>query len=170
MPRPPIERSVGEVPRITLFKPAGVPARDLEQLQLTVDELEAIRLVDLEGLSHEQAAEAMGVSRQTVGRVLERGRAKVAEALVEGKAILIGGGQYRVEPGRLRCFACQELWVAATEEPGRASVCPRCGSTDVGACWGAGGHCRRSRGGSGHDGPYGPGYRGGRRQGGDAQA
>ena len=101
MPRPPIERAVSGVPRITLFKPAGVPGRELEQLRLAVDELEAIRLVDLEGLSHEQAAEAMGVSRQTVGRVLERGRAKVAEALVGGKAILIGGGQYRVEPRQL---------------------------------------------------------------------
>ena len=92
MARPPIERAVGAVPRITLFKPAGVPARELEQLQLTVDELEAIRLVDLEGLSHEQAAEAMGVSRQTVGRVLERGRAKVAEALVGGLTAGIIGG------------------------------------------------------------------------------
>jgi predicted DNA-binding protein (UPF0251 family) len=96
MPRPPIERAVAGVPRVTLFKPAGVPARELEHLRLAVDELEAIRLVDLEGFSHEQAAGAMGVSRQTVGRVLERGRAKVAEALVGGKAILIGGGQYRV--------------------------------------------------------------------------
>jgi predicted DNA-binding protein (UPF0251 family) len=96
MPRPPIERAVAGSPRVTLFKPAGIPARELEHLQLAVDELEAIRLVDLEGLSHEEAAEAMGVSRQTVGRVLERGRARVAEALVDGKAILIGGGHYRV--------------------------------------------------------------------------
>ena len=96
MPRRPIERAVAGVPRITLFKPAGVPARELEQLQLAVDELEALRLVDLEGLTQEQAAEEMGISRQTVGRVLERGRAKVAEALVGGKAILIGGGRYRV--------------------------------------------------------------------------
>ena len=110
MPRPPIERSVAGVPRITLFKPAGVPARELDRLRLAVDELEAIRLVDLEGLSHEQAAEALGVSRQTVGRVLERGRAKVADALVGGKAIEISGGQYRVEPQKLRCFACQEQW------------------------------------------------------------
>ena len=96
MARQPIERAVAGVPRVTLFKPAGVPTRELEQLQLAVDELEAIRLVDLEGLTHEQASEEMGVSRQTVGRVLERGRAKVAEALVDGKAILIGGGRYRV--------------------------------------------------------------------------
>ena len=96
MPRPPIERFVAGVPRVTMFKPAGVPARELEELELAVDEFEAIRLVDLEGLNHEQAAEALGVSRQTAGRVLERGRAKVAEALVGGKAILITGGQYRV--------------------------------------------------------------------------
>ena len=140
MPRPPIERSVGGVPRITLFKPAGVPARELEQLRLAVDELEAIRLVDLEGLSHEQAAEAMGVSRQTVGRVLERGRAKVAEALVGGKAILIGGGQYRVESRQMRCFSCHRRWAAGPEaEP--ATSCPACGSSDVGVCWGAGDRC-----------------------------
>jgi uncharacterized protein len=96
VPRRPIERAVAGAPRITLFKPAGIPARELEHLQLAVDELEAIRLVDLEGLSHREAAETMGVSRQTVGRVLKRGRAKVAEALVNGRAILIGGGHYRV--------------------------------------------------------------------------
>jgi predicted DNA-binding protein (UPF0251 family) len=144
LPRPPIERSVAGVPHITLFKPAGVPARELEQLRLGVDELEAIRLVDLEGLSHEQAAEAMGVSRQTVGRVLEKGRARVAEALVGGKAILIGGGQYRVEPRRMRCFVCRARWVEAGEDP--ASACPECGSADVGACWGPGDHCGEGSG------------------------
>jgi uncharacterized protein len=155
MPRPPIERSVAGVPRVTLFKPAGVPARELERLQLAVDELEAMRLVDLEGLSHEQAAEVMGVSRQTVGRVLERGRAKVAEALVAGKAILIGGGQYRVEPQQWCCFSCEERWMA---EPGAAS-CPKCGSPDVGVCWGGGDRCGRRRGGrSGHG--AGPGHHG----------
>ncbi|HEX5641455.1 MAG TPA: DUF134 domain-containing protein [Thermoleophilia bacterium] len=144
MPRPPIERAVSGVPRVTLFKPAGVPTRELEQLQLGVDELEAIRLVDLEGLSHEQAAEVMGVSRQTVGRVLERGRGRVAEALVGGKAILIGGGQYRVEPRRMRCFACQARWVEQGEDA--ATVCPECGARDVGICWGAGERCGDGRG------------------------
>jgi uncharacterized protein len=142
MPRRPIERSVAGVPRITLFKPAGVPARELEQLRLGIDELEAIRLVDLEGLSHEQAAEAMGVSRQTVGRVLERGRTRVAEALVGGKAILIGGGQYRVESRRMRCFACQSRWAEGDQA---AVACPKCGSTDIGPCWGAGDRCGQGR-------------------------
>lgn len=161
MPRPPIERTVSGLPRITLFKPAGVPARDLEQLQLGVDELEAIRLVDLEGLSHEQAAEVMGVSRQTVGRVLERGRGRVAEALVGGKAILIGGGQYRVEPRRLRCFVCQARWTDTGEVP--APACPECGATDVAICWGPGDRCGQGRG-RAQEG-QGPGPRGGGGQG-----
>jgi len=144
MSRPPIERAVGGVPRVTLFKPAGVPGRELEQLPLAVDELEAIRLVDLEGLSHEQAAAVMGVSRQTVGRVLERGRAKVAEALVAGKAILIGGGQYRVEARQLCCASCGAVW---TTETGLAapSVCPSCGSAEVHTCWDPEGRCGMDR-------------------------
>ena len=146
MPRPPIERSVGGVPRVTLFKPAGVPARELEQLALAIDELEAIRLVDLEGLSHEQAASVMGVSRQTVGRVLERGRAKVAEALVAGKAIIIGGGQYRVELRSMCCFSCQTVWKAEGEDTAEP-VCPSCASRDVGVCWNEAVRCGRRRGG-----------------------
>ena len=156
MARPPIERAVEGVPRITLFKPAGVPARELEQLQLTVDELEAIRLVDLEALSHEQAAEAMGVSRQTVGRVLERGRAKVAEALVGGKAILIGGGQYRVAAD-----ACAALPVRSSGSPmpksrSRVASCPKCGSTDVAPAGAPGARCGRQNGRDDRDGPRGP--------------
>ncbi|HOU27950.1 MAG TPA: DUF134 domain-containing protein [Thermoleophilia bacterium] len=168
MPRPPIERTVSGVPRVTLFKPAGVPVRDLEQLRLGVDELEALRLVDLEGLTHEQAAEVMGVSRQTVGRVLERGRTRVAEALVGGKAILIDGGQYRVEPRRMRCHACQARWTTTGDET--ATACPECGATDVGLCWGPGdGRGGRGRGrGPGREpceSGRGPGRGGGRGQG-----
>jgi uncharacterized protein len=153
VPRPPIERAVAGVPRVTVFKPAGVPARELEQLQLAVDELEAIRLVDLEALSHERAAEAMGVSRQTVGRVLERGRAKVAQALVGGKAILIGGGQYRVEPRQMRCFSCHRRYVVGLEAESVTS-CPVCGSADVGVCWSGSDRCgsRRGHGASGDHG------------------
>ncbi len=169
MPRPPIERAVGGVPRVTLFKPAGVPGRDLEQLPLAVDELEAIRLVDLEGLSHEQAAAAMAVSRQTVGRVLERGRAKVAEALVGGKAILIGGGQYRVEPRQLCCSVCGTLWAAAADSP-LPAACPSCGSANVGTCWDPAGRCgmgQRGRTGGGGRGCDAGGRHGKGRHGGD---
>ena len=168
MARPPIERAVGGVPRVTLFKPAGVPGRELEQLPLTVDELEAIRLVDLEGLSHEQAASAMGVSRQTVGRVLERGRATVAEALVGGKAILIGGGQYRVERRQLCCSACGAMWTAPSDA-GPAAACPSCASPDVGTCWDPAGRCGMGRGGRGRGCGAGGGHHRGGRGGGRAE-
>ena len=161
MPRPPIERAVGAVPRVTLFKPAGVPGRELEQLPLAIDELEAIRLVDLEGLSHEQAAVAMGVSRQTVGRMLERGRAKVAEALVAGKAILIGGGQYRVEQRELCCASCGAVWTGDADATSPAA-CPSCGSPEVRTCWGGVGRCGQARGAHGRGmgaGSPGPGCR-----------
>jgi predicted DNA-binding protein (UPF0251 family) len=152
--RPPIERLVAGVPRVMLFKPAGVPARELEQSRLGIDELEAMRLVDGEGLSHEQAAERMGVSRQTVGRVLEVGRRKVVNALADGKAILIDGGQYRVGPQRWRCRECNAVFDAEyeVEEP----ACPACGSSNVSLCLGFGDGCgkggRWRRGGEASDG------------------
>jgi predicted DNA-binding protein (UPF0251 family) len=153
MPRPPIERLIGAPPRATLFKPAGVPARDLERVPLALDELEAIRLVDLEGLSHEQAAAVMGVSRQTIGRILEQGRARVAEALVASKAILIGGGSYRVAPRRLCCLTCGNAW--CTEETAVNATCPSCGSATVSTCWDPVGGCgidpERREGGGGGD-------------------
>jgi predicted DNA-binding protein (UPF0251 family) len=64
----------------------------LEEVALSVDELEALRLADLEGLYHDGAAERMRVSRATFGRIVEAARRKVAEALVHGKALKIGGG------------------------------------------------------------------------------
>ena len=87
------------LPRASFFKPAGVPARVLEQVDLTVDELEALRLTDVEQLSHEEAAGRLGVSRQTVGRVVDSAHRKVADALVNGKALAIGGGPYRLTCG-----------------------------------------------------------------------
>jgi predicted DNA-binding protein (UPF0251 family) len=78
----------------------------LEEVVLTVDEFEAIRLADLENLYQEQAAEKMNVSRQTFGRIIEAAHKKVAEALVEGKALKIAGGEY--EKAVTRKFRCME--------------------------------------------------------------
>lgn len=74
------------------FKPRGVPMPDLEQVALTLDGLEALRLADLEGLYQEEAAERMGVSRATFARILAAARKTVADALVHGKAVEISGG------------------------------------------------------------------------------
>ncbi len=87
MPRPAIQRQIGYCLSATHFKPQGIPMRLLETVELAQDELEAVRLTDLEGMYQEQAAEQMGVSRQTLGNVLKRAHRKIAEALVEGKAI-----------------------------------------------------------------------------------
>lgn len=92
MARPEKRRFVVRPPRAGLFKPAGVPARELEEVSLTLDGYEAIRLVDLEGMDHSAAAEELGVSRPTLTRILARARRTVAEALAGGKALSIEGG------------------------------------------------------------------------------
>jgi uncharacterized protein len=72
---------------------------ELEVISLQLDELEALRLADQEGLYHEGAAERMGVSRVTFGRILQKAHAKVAEALLEGKALIIGEGPIQFDAG-----------------------------------------------------------------------
>ncbi len=92
MPRPRHFRRVGCLPQANFYKPRGIPLSALQHITLTVDELEAIRLTDLEGLYQEQAAEKMNISRQTLGRILESAHKKIADALVNGKALSIEGG------------------------------------------------------------------------------
>jgi predicted DNA-binding protein (UPF0251 family) len=70
------------------FKPVGIPMGQLESLSVGLDELEAIRLADVEGLYQEEAARRMGVSRPTYARILNSARAKVGRALLEGKALI----------------------------------------------------------------------------------
>lgn len=98
MPRPKKCRWVGARPQTALFKPHGLPMNRLEQVDLAADELEAIRLADWENLSHEQAAEAMNISRATFGRIVGHARQCIADALIHGKAIVIGGGPVDYQP------------------------------------------------------------------------
>ena len=92
MPRPCCQRRVGCRPDATYFKPAGAPLRALEEVVLTLDELEALRLADFNGQYQEQAAEQMKISRATFARIVESARKKVADALLHGKALRIEGG------------------------------------------------------------------------------
>lgn len=92
MARPEKLRRIGCVAGGRGFKPIGRPARDLEVATLRLDELEALRLADLEGLYQEAAAERMGVSRPTFARILSRARATVARALFEEQLLVIGDG------------------------------------------------------------------------------
>ena len=94
MPRPFSRRFVGWQPGASLFKPAGVPAGELELVVLSLDEVEALRLADLNGDYQEAAADQMKISRATFARIIESARRKVADALVHGKAL-----QIQTEPG-----------------------------------------------------------------------
>ena len=89
-------RWVTDVPEVQFFKPAGVPLRALQVVELTVEEVETLRLVDLENLTQDEAALRMGISRRTLWNDLMAARKKVAFALVNGQAIQIRGGAYSV--------------------------------------------------------------------------
>jgi predicted DNA-binding protein (UPF0251 family)/predicted Fe-Mo cluster-binding NifX family protein len=94
MGREPKCRRVESIPKVTVFKPAGIPLSCLKEVVVKLEELEAIRLKDLLGLEQEEGAERMGVSRPTFQRILMEGREKIATALIEGQAIRIEGGNY----------------------------------------------------------------------------
>jgi predicted DNA-binding protein (UPF0251 family) len=89
MARPRKCRFVGCRPNAYYFKPRGIPLFKLEEVSLHMDEVEALRLADYEGLYHEDAAQRMKISRATFGRILDQARRKVAEALLKGKALRI---------------------------------------------------------------------------------
>jgi predicted DNA-binding protein (UPF0251 family) len=89
MSRPKKVRCISCQPNALFFKPRGIPLIHLEEVGLSIDELEAIRLADYEGFYHEQAAEKMKISRPTFGRILGEARHKLAEVLIEGKALRI---------------------------------------------------------------------------------
>ncbi len=127
MVRPKKCRWVCSEPFVDYFKPRGVPMTALEKVDLTVDELEAVRLKDLEGLDQEHAADAMKISQPTFHRVLESAHHKIAEGLVKGKAIRIEGGDYVIWKGErlFKCCDCQSRW----KEPlgtARPVNCPKC--------------------------------------------
>src|SRR3972149_5679670 len=108
MSSPPKCRRVEFLPDVTYFKPAGIPLRDLEEVRLSIEEAEALRLKDLEGLEQEQGAEKMNISRPTFQRILASARQKVADALLNGKAIRIEGGNFEMTWRRFRCLKGHE--------------------------------------------------------------
>jgi uncharacterized protein len=152
MPRPVKPRCVRGKPPHGFFKPQGIPLRLLETVSLTVEELEALRLADIEELYHEDAAERMEVSRPTFHRVLKEARRKVASALVEGKALEIEGGNY-ILSGETRIFECVECghtWEEAFGSGVKAceAACALCGGAVTRQGCGRG---RARRGGRGGD-------------------
>lgn len=96
MVRPRLCRRILAEPNITYFKPRGIPLRQLNETILTVDEFEALRLKDLLGFEQENCAENMRISQPTFNRIIVSARKKIADAIVNGKAIRIEGGNYRL--------------------------------------------------------------------------
>lgn len=127
MVRPRLQRRVHGEFSATFFKPAGIPVRELDTINLTFDELEAVRLTDLEDLYQADAAEKMNVSRQTLGNIVKSAHKKIAEALIRGKAIKIEGGTVEYMRKLYYCPACESTFPAADAQKN----CPDCNNTDV---------------------------------------
>ena len=130
MPRPSRCRRVCCEPLVRLFAPQGTEGT--EPVVLLVEEYEAIRIVDLEKRTHDQCAQQMQISRTTATEIYEKARFKIADAIVNGKPLVIEGGNYRICqessccacPGRCRRntvarAAAQELSLIHISEPTR---------------------------------------------------
>ncbi len=131
--RPQRCRAIGSAPEATQFKPAGVPLSACTIITLTLDEYEALRLADYQGLYHEDAAGHMNVSRATFGRIVTSARRKVAQVLVEGQALEIHGGNvmhtpHRTGPGGFCiCPSCETRVPHEAGKPCIKQECPQCG-------------------------------------------
>ena len=132
--RPKRKRLIRFNPEITYFKPIGIPLRFLQEENLTLDEVEAIRLADLEKLDQEASSKKMNISRVTFLRIIHSAHQKIAKALIYGKALSLKGGEYIMpnldgtgpmgRGGRRRDFMSgrgQGLGGSAD------CVCPKCG-------------------------------------------
>ena len=128
MPRPRKIRRVSKPPICSRFKPVGIPARLLDVVDLSVEEYEALRLADYEGLEHKIAAEKMGISRPTFTRLIEQARKKIASGIIEGKEISIEGGDFQFIQHVVRCRSCGSLSNYSQHAPEK---CPECNEEDL---------------------------------------
>jgi len=115
MGRQTLRRRVGFMPPVSSFTPTGRQLSLIQGVKLTVEELEAIRLKDVEGLELEDCAREMNVSRTTFSRILDSARKSIADALLNGKAIVIEGGTFEISA--IRQFTCPmgNRWYAVGE-------------------------------------------------------
>jgi predicted DNA-binding protein (UPF0251 family) len=119
------------MPGLTYFKPAGVPFRLLGEIRLSIEEVEAIRLKDIDDLDQEQCAGKMNISRPTFQRVLESARKKIADALLNGKAVRIEGGNFEVAPLHFRCLNDHEWDVQPKTMGAEVPLCPTCSTQAI---------------------------------------
>jgi predicted DNA-binding protein (UPF0251 family) len=96
-------RKVHAKPSCSCFGPSGKASRSNGEIRLQLDEFEALRLADSQGMYQEAAAKKMGVSRQTFGNIINSARQKIADALVSGKSLQITGGTVKLHSGGCGC-------------------------------------------------------------------
>jgi predicted DNA-binding protein (UPF0251 family) len=131
MARPTKPRFVEFIPSVTYFKPVGVPLSSLDEVCLGVDELETLRLKEIEGLDQEEAARRMNLSQSTFQRILSGARMKLARAIIGGKALRIQGGHYEVVQTRFICTECgYHLEKVHPHSRDKSRHCPSCGSRE----------------------------------------
>jgi len=127
MPRPFKNRKINGLFNADCYKPNGIPLSMLEQIDLSVDELEALRLADLENMYQDAAAGKMGVSRQTFGNIVKTARKKVADAIINGKALKIVSYGLSYSDSIRCCRNCGVVWRKVVE---KQAACPSCESID----------------------------------------
>ena len=135
MARPTKWRKIEHIPVIPYFVPAEEGVTEFSENILKLEELEAIRLKDLEGLEQAECAAKMEVSRPTFQRILLSAREKIADSLIHGKMIHIEGGNFTRNICPIRCLECGEAWKDSYENLESIQqgnyVCPHCGSGKV---------------------------------------
>lgn len=135
MARPIKWRKIEHIPSTPYFKPCDEPLEGLEQNHLLLEEVEAIRLKDLEGLEQKECAERMEVSRPTFQRILLSAREKVADSLINGKMLHIEGGNYTRNICNVECNTCHSKWKESFENMEKIKKgeyeCPTCHSHDI---------------------------------------
>ncbi len=129
MPRPQKNRIVQHPPLFTEFKPVGYARKHLDKTVLSLDEFEAFRLSDYQGMSHEEAAEEMEISRSTFSRLIETTRKKIADALIQGQVLSIAGGNVHFRKNIIRCHDCGNIFHINMDAI--MLICPKCHSENI---------------------------------------
>jgi predicted DNA-binding protein (UPF0251 family) len=128
MPRRKRNRRIQVPPVIKGMSVYGVRGRKSNEVILHLEEYEAIRLLDYQNLTQEEAAVFMDVSRPTLTRIYEEARNKVATAFVEGRDLIFRGGDIYFDKNWYKCNSCKASFSAYDEE---VKSCPVCGATDL---------------------------------------
>jgi len=129
MSRPKKFRRVEFLPKTNIFVPQNISKSTEKEVIIKIEELEAMRLKDIEKLTQQECAKRMNISRQTFQNIIDSAREKVATALTEGNTIKIRGGHFTTDFCKIKCYSCGNIY-GLKNEPDKEQ-CPYCGSEDI---------------------------------------